>query len=498
MKTETQCAPVPQFERLRYFYGQVLGAADFRAEQDYFREKLKLHNRCLHGYGVVCGLEVVPKPPPDDCESETLKSWSDLDAKRQDLEAKLTDLYQQLKQVQTKEEQRVVEEGIKACERELEAVRRELAQIRPCDDQRETRARVGVQCGLALDCEGNELVVRRELCVDLWTLLSPHDQRAVIEAGRDTVYLSLCYCDLPIDPVRPVQPEICAPTPSCVFSKLRDSVKVHVSVDPPEEDERCETCCTACGDPCLLLAKIEKFHPYREVEPDHIHNHVRRPLSKYVHTVVTGINWTHGAEYTVEEAAKLLGTDDEAGGLAIQFSRPVRASTLQPGVVEILITRGGAGPAASMYEMFGDIDAGGGSETDRLRYRQNTGETLQDKDRVLITLRCDFILDRCCRPVDGNHIGGRAPILPGFEEFARQPAEAADSKTAEAADSKTAEAYNPKPAEEEEIERRFVEEIPSEPAPECPSPPGGFVWTSGNGSPGGVFQSWFFIRRETK
>lgn len=37
----------------------LLTAEDLRADQQYHREKQKMHNRCLHGYGVVCGLEVV-------------------------------------------------------------------------------------------------------------------------------------------------------------------------------------------------------------------------------------------------------------------------------------------------------------------------------------------------------------------------------------------------------------------------------------------------------
>src|SRR5258705_10631612 len=61
------CAAVPSFDRLNYYYGQLLSAPHFLAEQAYFREKLKLHNRCLHGYGVVCGLEVTVESPPDPC-----------------------------------------------------------------------------------------------------------------------------------------------------------------------------------------------------------------------------------------------------------------------------------------------------------------------------------------------------------------------------------------------------------------------------------------------
>jgi hypothetical protein len=44
--------------RNRYFTGRLLTAADFQVEQDYFRRKMRIHNRCLFGSGVVTGLEV--------------------------------------------------------------------------------------------------------------------------------------------------------------------------------------------------------------------------------------------------------------------------------------------------------------------------------------------------------------------------------------------------------------------------------------------------------
>lgn len=43
-------------KRVNYFEGQLLGLDDFRAEQRYHREKRKMHNRFLHGWGVVSGL----------------------------------------------------------------------------------------------------------------------------------------------------------------------------------------------------------------------------------------------------------------------------------------------------------------------------------------------------------------------------------------------------------------------------------------------------------
>jgi len=44
--------------RVNYFTGRLLSAEDFGAEQAYHREKSRLHNRRLHGSGVVSGLTV--------------------------------------------------------------------------------------------------------------------------------------------------------------------------------------------------------------------------------------------------------------------------------------------------------------------------------------------------------------------------------------------------------------------------------------------------------
>jgi hypothetical protein len=49
-------------ERVRYFPRQLLGAEDLTTEQSYFREKLRRHNRYLHGWGVACGCAVRAAP----------------------------------------------------------------------------------------------------------------------------------------------------------------------------------------------------------------------------------------------------------------------------------------------------------------------------------------------------------------------------------------------------------------------------------------------------
>lgn len=47
-----------QLECVRYFPRQLITADDMTTEQDYFREKLRRHNRMLHGWGVVYGCAV--------------------------------------------------------------------------------------------------------------------------------------------------------------------------------------------------------------------------------------------------------------------------------------------------------------------------------------------------------------------------------------------------------------------------------------------------------
>ncbi len=45
-------------ERTRFFPRQLIGPDDLTQDQIYFREKLRRHNRMIHGWGVVCGVGV--------------------------------------------------------------------------------------------------------------------------------------------------------------------------------------------------------------------------------------------------------------------------------------------------------------------------------------------------------------------------------------------------------------------------------------------------------
>jgi hypothetical protein len=193
---------------------------------------------------------------------------------------------------------------------------------------------------------------------------------------------------------------------------------------------------------------------FEKGKPIVVRNDVRRWITTYEPVTITGINWVHGAtNYTPVEARKILQDD----GLTIQFSRPILTETVTMGVVDVLIFQGGRGQHGGIYYLDGEVST---PDDRHVVFKYTARETLQNNDRVFVIVRTDFILDKCCRPVDGNHTGGRVPLLPAFKE--NEPA-------AGMPDTATV----------------------------CLTPPHRYgAWTSGNGNPGGTFESWFFIEPE--
>jgi len=56
---------INRLERVRYFPRQLMTAEDMRTEQSYFVERMRRHNRLLHGWGIICGLQVLPDATAD-------------------------------------------------------------------------------------------------------------------------------------------------------------------------------------------------------------------------------------------------------------------------------------------------------------------------------------------------------------------------------------------------------------------------------------------------
>jgi hypothetical protein len=474
------CAHVPEFKRLNYFYGQMLGAQDFQAEQHFFREKMKLHNRCLHGYGVVCGLRVIPDPQPIPCEP-----LSDAELKRFHQELKYVE--DKIAEAKAKPDSKEVQDELKKLYADREYWVRRIEDLNKEHCEGEVLTSIEVECGLALDCDGNEIVVRRPLKVDLWKALSRDDRLDLqnpppaqptpvsgegpnLDHLKDghSLYVSICYCEQPVDPVRPVLPDTCGAGQECVYGKLRDAVHIVVSTKRPDDDERCETCCAPCREhevdsceaepaPCVLLARIDNFKRGRPVAPGDIYNEVRRPVSLYVPTTITGISWAHGAVYTRAQASTVLDL------MEIRFSRPVLVSTISQGIIDMWVVEGGETRGAGIYSLeveYVDLPAPPQKFTQAIKFRYTGDEDLDPGDRVQIVIRAGFIMDKCCRPVDGTNTGGRTPLIN------EEPYSKIDKARTD--------------------QRRRIEE--------CVWPPPGFgPWYSGAGAAGGNFESWFSV-----
>src|ERR1700719_3471012 len=234
------CIEAAEFLRLRYFYGRMLSAEDFQTEQNFFREKLKLHNRCLHGYGVVCGLRVEPLPMAKECDEKEQEEEKHLKQKLQDLIHKkqsqlaataagvpsapattpaAVTVMPAAAPVDGKEAEGAAKDLQPAAagrappakndapsdslDAEIETVRRAIEKLRKDHCRDEPRTRMQIDCGLALDCQGNELVLRKPIPVDLLHLLSAQESEQVKHSLR-SVYVSVCYCENEVNPMRPV------------------------------------------------------------------------------------------------------------------------------------------------------------------------------------------------------------------------------------------------------------------------------------------------------
>jgi hypothetical protein len=385
---ESACLTLPRLERVKYFYGQLLGVREFQSEQSYFLEKHRLHNRYLHGYGVVCGLRVDPcKEPEPPCPEP-----------------------------KTKEPELCVE----------------------------------LDCGLALDCQGNEIVVPAPMRIDLLQNVTC-EVREQLLAGKKA-YLSLCFVERPLEPVRPLTTDSCGGLlPDCVPSRVRDDFCIRIALECPPHDQSCSACERPCCEPCLPLAAL-----HWEKGKLHVDNGIRRTLAPYVPTRVSGVSWVHGASYAAEHADAMLRE-----GLVIEFSDGVHTSTLRRGVLDVWIVQGGGGRHGDIYNVGVDVlPSDPKAEFSRrvtARLQGQHRDRIDPRDRVLVQLRSAFVLDRCCRPLDGDHVGGLVPVLSDYST------------------------------------RWGCNEAP-EPAP-CrrPEPRTFAPWSSGNGTPGGSFESWFYV-----
>ena len=168
------------FERNNYFYGKLMTVRDFELEQSYFIEKRKLLNRYLHGWGVVCGLEIVPHECPG------------------------------------------------------------MVVLRP---------------GIALDCYGNEIVVTRDVEINL----ASKDEE-IPEEGK-TVYICIKYLECDVEPVPVLISECSCDNTASKSSIKRETFEYEILQTKPEKPDMMKIPGIPCTKIMQQLIK-ESLSPY--------------------------------------------------------------------------------------------------------------------------------------------------------------------------------------------------------------------------------------------
>ncbi|HMK56393.1 MAG TPA: hypothetical protein VK448_07140 [Dissulfurispiraceae bacterium] len=379
---------IPCFERNNFFYGKLMTVRDFSAEQCYFNEKRWLINRMVHGWGVVCGLDVV-------------------------------------------------------------AVK-------------DNPTKVTVTTGLAIDCCGREVLVCEEQGVELVPGPSDCHTKKGEDNGEKKLYICIDYRECKTEPVQ-LPPVSCDKKEKGEFNRIRDSFII--SVRRPDEvcipDDCPKYCplsenkssplreylcgklkagCPECLEKCcVILAEVTITPATDATQPPTVvidacskrqlvyGNAMLFELIRCFHgdlPHVTAINWkSNGATIDWNDFKNGIYKD----GLKVWFDKKMDASTINVNTFLVMVKMEDSDTGNSTYDMIpGDVsyqyDEGTKSSVATFlitskwlidvflgysRVRDKGGE-------FLVILKGDFIMsvgDACipAKALDGNFIGGSLP-----------------------------------------------------------------------------------------
>jgi hypothetical protein len=415
---QRECLPcdLPSFCRNSYFTGKLLTERDFTAEQRYMIDKLRLHHLALHGWGVVCGLRVKPHPYCPDLRI-------------------------------------IVEPGlaVDSCGREirvLQEVELELPRAVPLP------------------------LPAYEPCPPEPTPEAPQSQYPPPGPAQDPQDYHQT-SPVPQAPEKPTPPEPCPPTISlyiclqyaecetefmpapfdecsCTTNSQRpnricETYKLEVLTTAPPELERIRKMRAACegGDcealyktmlepcpapttlDCIPLAVIANYTPGQRLTEAMIDNWEWRPLlpstrlldqlircildklPAKVLTRITDLGWTHGAEYHCHDFMRLFVGDAYAPkAFEVTFEKPVRAEGLSPLSFQAVVVR--HTDKASEGGYLEVVPATVRASPDRTKFYLQIDPAYAERCLhgiafdLYLTLRCNVIVDERGLPVDGN------------------------------------------------------------------------------------------------
>jgi hypothetical protein len=364
---------LPAPERNRYFDGKFMTARDFQADPDYFLSRHRLHQRLLHGWGVVCGLHVRHHPRPTSC-----KRWV------------------------------VVTSGIA-----IDCYGRELVL------QQDTAFELPLpraEEGRADGCDREDETLKEPFFVCLRYTEQPVEQVPVL------------YHEGQCDPTRKEANRVRESATIVIRTGDQFEPDCWRQPDGGMQGECVDDCdeelpvpggtCLEPGCPCGDTVPLARITP----DPDEgfeIHTEGRRelPAAPQPLTHIAGTNWRHGETVTLGDLRQWEGQ------LRVRFDRrllppPPREDATGINEYTFLVEWGNLREGERDVLQYDpehpprvedDSTAVFTIHPDYYRRRHDTiaGTT------VFVTLRCDFILDCHDNPVDGTHLRGRLPSGDG-------------------------------------------------------------------------------------
>lgn len=418
------CCDIPVFCRNYYYRGKLLTERDFADEQRCLVDKMRLHQVMLHGWGVVCGLQVKPHPY---CPDKRL----------------------------------VVEEGfaIDDCGHEIRVLKDDdcielpppITAPAPAPQEGKEENHGHGEGGRRLRHEEDDEGEAGDLPADPDGCNEPPPPR--------TLYLCIRYAECETE-FAPAPFDDC----SCTNSSLRpnrvcEGYRIELYPSEPKfwagatedrcEDEHCREyyeharrhCPKLNCYPCLPLAVIRDVIPGQPVHANQIENWKPRrqlvstgTLDKVVRCILDRIptekltyidehNWEHARRCLCREFMEdHVGTSERVRGFHVHFSDKVRSAEINTRSFQALVVfRSDNMENPRRVEIApAHIDKEREDETNWCRLRIDPAYARRHLDNhdfdLFITLKCDHIRDVHGRRVDGNRDN-----IPGgtFESWIR-------------------------------------------------------------------------------
>ena len=375
-------------ERNHYFKGKFLTPRDMRAETEYLLSRMRTHNRLLHGWGILCGLNVV-EHPTDECRKNyvIIKEGAALDCCGREI-------YLTKQRYHKLWEDDAERDALG--ERFLLFVRYHAEKVEPVPALFDDNTGEGIRTQMNR--------IRDGVCFELRPYEEPWTEFWSDPEERDAPHC--------VDDCDEQQPSL---TGACIKPDCLPAGK---------------------GEQMVVLALITRDARTGDLSISMLGRRELPVPSRYL-THVADTNWTHGGKVSLQQLEAWNGE------LRIAFDRRLWGTDGQP----ILTPKdGNNGTGVSEFTFVCDAydpreeyevevlspddderyperppirvetrEGGCSVAVFRMERHQYTGKRNLAGARVRVTLKCDFILDCHGNAVDGNHLKGRLPSGDGVE-----------------------------------------------------------------------------------